>query len=77
MSGDSDSMWLLLWTIGLHGLWLLFASMDCMDYLDNASHVPFDEWTMVLLYALVMSQLVESMFVLYCIVISYYKCGCS
>jgi hypothetical protein len=36
MSRDSDSMWLLLWTIGL---WLLFASMDymdIMDYLDNA-----------------------------------------
>jgi hypothetical protein len=39
MSRDSDSMWLLLWTIGLYGLWLLFASMDymdIMDYLDNA-----------------------------------------
>jgi hypothetical protein len=39
MSGDSESMWLLLWTIGVHRLWLLFASMDCMDimdYLDNA-----------------------------------------
>jgi hypothetical protein len=39
MSGELDSMWLLLWTIGLYGLWLLLASMDrmdFMDYLDNA-----------------------------------------